>query len=212
VAAFAGDPYANRNGYHDVPHKDPHYKPPLPKRGRDINVFFLFCLSCIPGLNYMYIGLMKRGMFFMSMFFMLIFISSTLHTPVPMFALFMEMCYSFFDGFKIRRQILNGENVPDEITDVTTFFNANKSIITIVFLMILGTAVFDHFISLFADSIGSIFGYGSYYHMYNLLSLLFGIAIIGVGAIMILRAINKKDRRPRPDDSEGHDGYYSDRK
>ncbi|MEY7998749.1 hypothetical protein AB8U03_00815 [Clostridium sp. Mt-5] len=73
------------------------------KRGN----FLTFIFSLLPGAGHMYIGFMKMGISFMSMFFFIIFISTWLHIGPLLFFLPLIWFYSFFD-------CMNKQYLPDE--------------------------------------------------------------------------------------------------
>ena len=59
--------------------------------------FLTFVFSILPGAGHMYLGFMKTGVSFMSMFFFLIFLSSWLDTGPILFIAPLVWFYSFFD-------------------------------------------------------------------------------------------------------------------
>ena len=59
--------------------------------------FLTFVLSILPGAGHMYMGFMKTGVSFMSVFFFLIFLSSWLDTGPLLFIAPLIWFYSFFD-------------------------------------------------------------------------------------------------------------------
>ena len=59
--------------------------------------FLTFVFSMLPGAGHMYIGFMKTGVSFMSVFFFLIFLSSWLDTGPLLFIAPLIWFYSFFD-------------------------------------------------------------------------------------------------------------------
>ena len=100
---------------------------PGPRPRRHIGGLWIFMLSCLPGLNYMAMGLIKRGLFFMSAFFGIIFLMSTMHSLVfPLTILFFA---SMFDSQSKRRRINNGEYVPDDIDDIIRFVKKYKTLL-----------------------------------------------------------------------------------
>jgi hypothetical protein len=119
---------------------------PVCGAGRRIRWGLTFIFSFIPGANYMYLGLMKRGLAAMCGFFLLIYLltlvaGSFLGWPVTLlFALSLPVCYLTytFDGFNLRRRMLNGEVVHDNIDDVIAFFRRNKKAFIIILLLCIG--------------------------------------------------------------------------
>jgi hypothetical protein len=59
--------------------------------------FLTFIFSMLPGAGHMYIGFMKTGVSFMSVFFFLIFLSNWLDTGPLLFIAPLIWFYSFFD-------------------------------------------------------------------------------------------------------------------
>jgi hypothetical protein len=98
----------------------------------------------------MYLGLMKRGLAAMCGFFLLIYLltlvaGSFLGGPLTvLLALSLPVCYLTytFDAFNIRRRMLNGETVHDNIDDVIAFFRRNSKALIVIVLMcvLLGAA------------------------------------------------------------------------
>lgn len=86
--------------------------------GQPIKSGFLTVLfSCLPGLGHYYLGLQKRGLNLMILFFGIIFLNSivpnSLHFPLSL-GIPILWFYSQFDALKHRTQINNGEPYTDE--------------------------------------------------------------------------------------------------
>lgn len=90
--------------------------------------FWLFVLSLLPGAGYMYLGLIKRGGFVMSIFFLAIYLISAVRINVIGFLIPIIFCTSFFDSFRILKLIRMGVDVQDDIDDVKGFVMKNKFI------------------------------------------------------------------------------------
>lgn len=76
--------------------------------------FWAFILSLAPGLGYMYLGLMKRGLQTMILFFGTIFVSSIARLDALMaFVLPVLIFYSVFDTQQILRKMNEGQAVED---------------------------------------------------------------------------------------------------
>ena len=76
-------------------------------------MFFTACL--LPGCSHMYMGLKKRGLFIMSMFLLIIFISAVLRFPLLNLSLIIIYLTNFFDSLKLYKRIESGEKVEDKI-------------------------------------------------------------------------------------------------
>jgi len=102
------------------------YDAPLHSR---VSGFLLFCFSALPGANYMYMGLIKRGLFMMAAFFASIYLVVALG-PLPFaFIIPILVATSFFDGFRLRRHINAGETVEDGFGEVREFIRANRTVV-----------------------------------------------------------------------------------
>ena len=103
-------------------------------------LLFLFSFFFPPGANYMYLGLMKRGLVTMCGFFLLIYLGTITRWPVSnifWFGTFIAYIASIFDGFNLRRRMINGEYIADELGDMLGGIFKDKRIATIA-LLILG--------------------------------------------------------------------------
>jgi len=112
-------------------------------------LLFLFTIPPFPsGVNYMYMGLIKRGLAALCGFFLLIYLIGVSSGPLTvLFALAMPVYWLTiaFDGFSIRRRINAGEHVADSIDEAVRFLKNNKYVVWILLalvgLSILGTVV-----------------------------------------------------------------------
>ncbi|MCL2187634.1 MAG: hypothetical protein FWC16_05625 [Defluviitaleaceae bacterium] len=115
----------------------------------------ILVFSLLPGANYMYMGLIKRGLAAMCGFFLLIYLltlvsGSIIGGPLTLLiALSMPVLVltCAFDSFNIRRRIVNGEVVQDNIDDVIGFFQRNKKILLTVIIICIGLGVVGSLIS-----------------------------------------------------------------
>jgi len=109
----------------------------------------MFTIPPFPtGVNYMYMGLIKRGLAALCGFFLLIYLVSVSGGPLTvLFALALPVYWltCAFDGFNIRRRIKAGEVVDDSIEGVIKFLRGNKYVLWVILglvgLSILGTVV-----------------------------------------------------------------------
>ena len=108
-------------------------------------VLFLFSVIIpLPGLNYMYMGLIKRGLVAMSVFFGTIYMASQFNGGISMlfgFAIPIILLASIFDGFQIRSRINAGEIVTDDINDITSFIRRNRTFFVGFLLALLAIQV-----------------------------------------------------------------------
>ena len=128
----------------------PRYFVPPPRPVKCPSGFLTFVFSFFPGANYMYLGLMKRGLAAMCGFFLLIYMLTLVSGSVfggpltVLLGLALPVCYLsyMFDGFNVRRRMMAGEVVPDGIEDVLAFLQRNKKpLLTLLILCLaLGAA------------------------------------------------------------------------
>jgi len=137
----AADPRAAAYGYMPAP--------VAPK----VNGFLLFCFSMMPGANYMYMGLIKRGLCMMAAFFGSIYVTAMFGGIPFAFLIPILAVTSMFDGFRIRRLINEGKDVPDNIDDVREFVRSHRAILITVIVAALFFGMFNSFI----DSLSYIF-------------------------------------------------------
>ncbi|MCL2203897.1 MAG: hypothetical protein FWB88_08160 [Defluviitaleaceae bacterium] len=130
----------------------PEAKPPFFRR---VRWGLVFIFSFLPGANYMYMGLIKRGLAAMCGFFLLIYLltlvsGSILGGPLTLLlslSLPVVVLTCAFDSFNIRRRMLAGEVVNDNIDDVIGFFARNKKILIMVVLLCVGLGVAGSLVS-----------------------------------------------------------------
>lgn len=110
---------------------------------KTISPFFTFCFAFIPGCGQMYVGLAKRGLLLMALFFGMAYMTS--FSELFMAATFIVYCYSFFDTFNCKNKILSGEYVKDDVDDIKSFFYSNKKILGLSLIIILLLEMFRDF-------------------------------------------------------------------
>ena len=114
---------------------------------RSISWGLLFLFSVIiplPGLNYMYMGFIKRGLVAMSAFFGSIYLVTLLGGSLSLIFVFAIPVLWFacaFDGFRLRARINAGEVVTDNIDDITSFVHRNRTALIGLLLLILAINV-----------------------------------------------------------------------
>lgn len=122
-------------------------------------LLFFFSLCFPPGANYMYMGLMKRGLAAMCGFFLLIFVAIGSSMPLALLLwLAVPVFYisSFFDGFNVRRRINAGEVVRDDVGDALNGIINNKFLRTLV-LVVIAIVLIVNVIGLTATIISRLF-------------------------------------------------------
>ncbi len=176
-------PVAPPRHYTSAPTPPPAYSRHRPSR------LVLFMLSAIPGANHMYLGLMKRGLFVLSMFALSIYLTSLLGgypaAIIPIIAI-----ASFFDGFNLRRKIIDGVPVSDSVSEITNFLSKYKLYIIGFFLLGLFSSIFRELRYLLWN-IRS--GVSNMYYSNDLPKLL-GFAFLIFVIVLLMRKRGKKSK------------------
>jgi hypothetical protein len=108
--------------------------------------FVIFILAFLPGLSHMYLGLIKRGLFYISAVALVLFLtvqfgsgglaSLTIFTGFATAALY---AVAFFEAFSIRRDIIMGK----EPSDVIPNFVKNRTFLLIIAAMLVFVIVIN---------------------------------------------------------------------
>jgi len=113
----------------------PHYHTPVARKKP--SRFWLLILSFLPGLGHIYMGLIRRGLFYISALALTIFFTSVV---VPIFgilgiitgfAITAIYAVAFFEAFGIRRDIIMGKEVKDTLPNLA-WIGGNKAILIVV--------------------------------------------------------------------------------
>jgi len=156
--------------------------------------FLTFVFSILPGAGHMYLGFMKTGVSFMSMFFFLIFLSSWLDTGPILFIAPLVWFYSFFDC--VNKASLDDDKLSlledKYLFSIDTFMKLDKDIFakrrlaTGVFLLFLGVYFLLQKIMHFLQPLIS-------HELYNIIyscvrqapQIIIGVAIVALGLKLI---------------------------
>jgi hypothetical protein len=123
---------------HAAPPKEAHYYSPRPARGGVSFGLLLFFSLMPPGINYMYEGLIKRGLFVLSSFFLSFYLAVTLSEPIFGILISIIWVACVFDAFSIRRRLIAGERVVDSVDDILGFFKKYKTAVILFLVVVLG--------------------------------------------------------------------------
>ena len=126
--------------------------------GRQVSWGLLFFFSCFfpSGVNYMFMGLIKRGLAAMCGFFLIIYFIGVSNWPLTVLfglALPIYILTCIFDGFHIRRRINAGEAVGDNIDGVICALHRNK-IVGWVILALVGFSVLSSVLDVLVSLVG----------------------------------------------------------
>jgi len=122
--------------------------------GRNISwgLLFMFSIPIFPpGVNYMFMGLIKRGLAALCGFFLIIYFIGVSNMPLTLlfiFALPIYILTCVFDGFHIRRRLNAGEVVGDNIDEAISFLRRNKYVGWII-LALVGFSVLSSVLGIF---------------------------------------------------------------
>jgi len=182
-------PQGNFNNFNANINNGQYYHGPI-RRYRKSG-FLLFLLSAIPGLNYMYLGLMKRGLFIMTLFFGAVFVAHEIGARILMFCIFILMCFSLFDGFRVRRLLIDGFVVQDASDDLIAFFKMHRTPIMLFLAAVLlfgfaGRVVRGGALAV-SMGLGSAFGAAT-----SVFSFLAGLLVIVIGCYIVARLISRR--------------------
>ncbi|MDR1532809.1 MAG: hypothetical protein LBS62_11635 [Clostridiales bacterium] len=162
-------------------------------------LLFLFSVFGPPGISYMYLGLIKRGLFVLSAFFAAAFLTATFSEPILGFVIAIIYFGAIFDSFNKRRLLNAGINVPDSVEDYLGFIKRYAIPIIIVIGIVIGLNALNgvgYFLNrAFRD------GYGTFYYSRHS-GISFGLALL-VGLFLLIKFLRKRSSKPRDFDTGG---------
>ena len=119
----------------ETPPPAPHHAAPPRRPSR----FWLFMLSLLPGTGHMYLGLIRRGLFYMTSLALLIFLTTVIAPSalviLTSFAKAALFAVAFFESFAIRRDIVMGKEVADTVPTFSAH-GRNKSLLVLVLVVV----------------------------------------------------------------------------
>ena len=80
---------------------------------RELNGFWLFVSSCLPGCGQMYQGYMKRGASLLALFWVTVAVTSILRLDALGVLIAAIWLYAFFDSYNLRALCKEGRAMPD---------------------------------------------------------------------------------------------------
>lgn len=164
--------------------------------------FLTFCFSMLPGAGHMYMGFMKMGLSFMTVFFFLIFLSSWLSIGPLLFVVPLIWFYSFFDCLNKRyatdEEFLLLEDKYlfslDELVKVDKDILKKHALFSGILLVLLGGYL------IFDNIINSLAGYipGDVYNVIRNVTrmapqIIIGVVIVVIGAKLIIGKKKERD-------------------
>ncbi len=106
------------------------------------STFLTFCFAFIPGCGQMYLGLMKRGLVILSMFFAALYFASIFE--VFTYTGIIMWFFSFFDVFNNKNKIDSGKGIDDSVNDIKAFFVENKPLIIVTLGAVMAMEILNH--------------------------------------------------------------------
>ena len=110
-----------------------------------------------PGVNYMYMGLVKRGLAAMCGFFFLIFAGVNGAGLLAWLSIPVLMLTCFFDGLAIHRRWKFGDVPRDGIDDIINFVQRNKRGLVCLLVLLVAVNMLGRVISVIASIFSSLF-------------------------------------------------------
>ncbi|WIV11391.1 hypothetical protein [Proteiniborus sp. MB09-C3] len=113
---------------------------------RKYSTFWSIVFSFIPGGGHMYLGLMKRGLQIMLVFFGIIALSSFFYSAdFLMFFATVVWFYSFFDCFHMRRKLERDEDIDEDLIFPVDIKNINARHLGIGLIVLGGLVLLNEF-------------------------------------------------------------------
>lgn len=163
---------------------------------RKYNKLYTFLLSIVPGAGHMYLGLMKKGLQFMFLFFGIIVITDLIYSARSFTILNIVIWfYAFFDAYHSRKKLEAEISVEEDLFSELKLNNANPKYVG-VGLIALGAIVLFQQIVIEFLAIGVIVIPN--YIKAAILDSIFPVLLVIIG-ILILRSAIKKSKRSQKD-------------
>lgn len=132
----------NTNNYNA--NRENYYGSRSPKK---YSSFWSTIFSFLPGGGHMYLGLMKRGLQFMLIFFGIIALSSFFYSAdFLVFFAAVVWFYSFFDCFHMRKKLEHSENVDEDLIFPVDIKNINVKHLGTGLIVLGGLVLFNEFL------------------------------------------------------------------
>jgi hypothetical protein len=173
-------------------------------------LLFLFSVFGPPGISYMYLGLIKRGLFVLSAFFAAAFLTATFNSPVLGFVIAIIYFGAIFDSFNKRRLLNAGIDVPDSVEDYLGFIKRYAVPIIVVIGVMIGLDGIGHFLR------GLLYKGAEVYYTMDAWPVLDGIwpiawqvwdciwpIALAVGLCLLIKFLRKRPSKPRDLDAGG---------
>ncbi len=162
----------------------------IPEVPENKSRFIAFLLSMIPGGGYLYLGLMKRGLQAMLLFFGTIFVSATIQMEaLTALVLPIIFFYTVFDTQQLVKKINHGYQLEDRELFDWGSWESKRNIIGLILIVIGAVALINNF--------------APYIIPYRFVkNMLFPLLIMSIGIYILYRNTGKKDKEADDDGSQ----------
>ena len=163
---------------------------------RKYNKLYTALLSLVPGAGHMYLGLMKKGLQFMFMFFSIVMITDLIYSARSFTILnIVVWFYAFFDAYHTRKKLELGKKVDEDLFHELKLSSAKPKYVGIG-LIIVGGIVLVQQVVLEVLALGIIVI--PPYMKIAIINSIFPILLVGMG-IFILKGSAHKNVKPKED-------------
>ena len=157
---------------------------------RKYNKMYTMLFSMIPGAGHMYLGLMKKGLQFMFVFFGFIIVTDLIYSARSFTVLnIVVWFYAFFDAYHSRRKLESARAVEEDLFAELRLNSAKPKYVGIG-LVILGSIVLLQ--QIFAEVLSLEVIVFPPYIKTAILDSIFPIALVAIGIFILRTSKNKK--------------------
>lgn len=164
------------------------------------NKFYTALLSIVPGAGHMYLGLMKKGLQFMFIFFGAIIVTDLIYSARSLTILNIVIWfYAFFDAYHTRKKLEAGKKVDGDLFSELRLDSAKPKYVG-VSLITIGIIVLIQQVLIKMLSLGIIII--PPYAKTAIIDSIFPILLVVIGIIVLINSRNRNDSLEDDFDSE----------
>lgn len=153
------------------------------------NKLYTALLSIVPGAGHMYLGLMKKGLQFMFIFFGAIIITDLIYSARSLTILNIVIWfYAFFDAYHARKKLEAGQSVDEDLFSELRIDNAKPKYVG-VSLIIIGLVVLVQQVIIKMLSLGIIII--PLYAKAAIIDSIFPMLLVIMGIMVLLKSRNR---------------------
>ena len=159
---------------------------------RKYNKFYTALLSIVPGAGHMYLGLMKKGLQFMFIFFGVIMITDLIYSARSFTILNIVIWfYAFFDAYHSRKKLESGRSVEEDLF-LELKLNQVKPKYIGIGLIVLGSIVLVQQVIIELLSVGTIII--PPYIKVAILNSIFPVVLVVIGVLILMNIVRKNKK------------------